>query len=283
MTIDAHQHFWSINDTDYVWMSAEHDVIRRDFLPADLEPLMDAAGIDGCVAVQARQMVAETEFLLGLADGHERIRGVVGWVPLCERAGEPWLERFAAHPRLVGVRHVVHDEPDDDFILRPDFNEGVSRLERCGLTYDILIFAKHLPQTIRFVDRHPNQPFIVDHVAKPTIVRGAFDAEWAAAIRDLARREHVTCKVSGMVTEVRDPAWDTHLLRPYFEAVIEAFGPDRLMLGSDWPVCLLRSSYLDWVGAVQDLAADLSTDERAALFGDTASRIYGLSPVTSGS
>jgi L-fuconolactonase len=228
-------------------------------------------------------MITETEFLLDLADQHERIRGVVGWVPLCERAGEPFLERFAAHSRLVGVRHVVHDEPDDDFILRPDFNEGVRRLERYGLTYDILIFAKHLPQTICFVDQHPNQPFIVDHVAKPTIASGAFDAGWAAAIRDLARREHVACKLSGMVTEVRDPAWDPDLLRPYFETVFDAFGPDRLMFGSDWPVCLLRSSYADWTGAARNLAADLGTDERTALFGHTASRLYGLSPVASGS
>lgn len=274
MTIDAHQHFWAINDTDYVWMSAEHDVIRRDFLPADIEPLLDAAGIDGCLAVQARQMVSETEFLLDLADRHERIRGVVGWVPLCEEAGEPFLERFAAHPRLVGVRHVVHDEPDDDFILRPDFNEGVRRLERYGLTYDVLIFWKHLAHTIEFVDRHPNQPFVVDHIAKPRIRRDAFDREWAASLRDLARREHVACKVSGMVTEVRDAEWDIDLLRPYFETVLEAFGPDRLMFGSDWPVCLLRSPYAAWGETVHRLAADLTPDEKASLFGSTAARVY---------
>lgn len=276
MTIDSHQHFWVINDTDYVWMTDAHDTIRRDFLPDDLEPLLDAAGIDGTVAVQARQMVEETAWLLELARLHPRIRGVVGWVPLCDRAGEPWLERFAADPRLVGVRHVVHDEPDDFFILRADFDEGVRRLAHHGLVYDILIFARHLPQTITFVDRHPDQPFVVDHVAKPTIVRGAFDRMWALGVRDLARRENVACKVSGMVTEVRDAAWDVELLRPYFDTVLEAFGPSRLMVGSDWPVCLLRAPYGEWAAAFDRLVGELSAVEQAAIRGGTACRVYGL-------
>lgn len=276
MTIDSHQHFWVINDTDYVWMTDAHDTIRRDFLPDDLEPLLDAAGIDGTVAVQARQMVEETAWLLELARLHPRIRGVVGWVPLCDRAGEPWLERFAADPRLVGVRHVVHDEPDDFFILRADFDEGVRRLAHHGLVYDILIFARHLPQTITFVDRHPDQPFVVDHVAKPTIVRGAFDRMWALGVRDLARRENVACKVSGKVTEVRDAAWDVELLRPYFDTVLEAFGPSRLMVGSDWPVCLLRAPYGEWAAAFDRLVGELSAVEQAAIRGGTACRVYGL-------
>lgn len=276
MMIDSHQHFWAINDTDYVWMTDAHDTIRRDFLPDDLEPLLDAAGIDGTVAVQARQMVEETAWLLELARLHPRIRGVVGWVPLCDRAGEPWLERFAADPRLVGVRHVVHDEPDDFFILRADFDEGVRRLAHHGLVYDILIFARHLPQTITFVDRHPDQPFVVDHVAKPTIVRGAFDRMWALGVRDLARRENVACKVSGMVTEVRDAAWDVELLRPYFDTVLEAFGPSRLMVGSDWPVCLLRAPYGEWAAAFDRLVGELSAVEQAAIRGGTACRVYGL-------
>lgn len=276
MMIDSHQHFWVINDTDYVWMTDAHDTIRRDFLPDDLEPLLDATGIDGTVAVQARQMVEETAWLLELARLHPRIRGVVGWVPLCDRAGEPWLERFAADPRLVGVRHVVHDEPDDFFILRADFDEGVRRLAHHGLVYDILIFARHLPQTITFVDRHPDQPFVVDHVAKPTIVRGAFDRMWALGVRDLARRENVACKVSGMVTEVRDAAWDVELLRPYFDTVLEAFGPSRLMVGSDWPVCLLRAPYGEWAAAFDRLVGELSAVEQAAIRGGTACRVYGL-------
>ena len=276
MKIDSHHHLWAINDTDYVWMTEAHAVIRRDFLAPELDAVLDGSGIDATVAVQARQMVGETEFLLGVADANPRVRGVVGWVPLCVNGGEPYLERYAAHPRLRGVRHVVHDEPDDDFILRPDFNEGIRNLRKYGLLYDILIFWKHLLQTIRFVDMHPEQPFVVDHIAKPRIARAAFDAEWAAGIRELAKRGNVSCKISGMITEVRDAEWDADLLRPYFDTVLEAFGPQRVMYGSDWPVCLLRGSYASWVHAVGELASKLSAGEQAAFWGGNAERIYQL-------
>ena len=276
MKIDSHHHLWAINDTDYVWMTEDHAVIRRDFLAPELDAVLDESGIDATVAVQARQMVEETEFLLAFADANPRVRGVVGWVPLLENGGDPWLEKFSAHPKLVGVRHVVHDEPDDDFILRPDFNDGIRKLRKYSLLYDILIFWKHLPQTIRFVDMHPEQPFVVDHIAKPRIAAGAFDAEWAASIRELAKRENVSCKISGMITEVRDAEWNAEVLRPYFDTVLEAFGPQRVMYGSDWPVCLLRGSYASWVRAVGELAASLSADEHAALWGGNAGRIYQL-------
>ena len=276
MKIDTHQHFWAVNDTDYPWMTDELDAIRRDFLPPDLKPLLDAGGFDGCVAVQARQMVKETEWLIGLAEEHDWIRGVVGWAPLSDNAGEPFLEKFAAHPKIVGMRHVVHDEPDDDFILRPEFNDGVRRCLDHGLAYDILIFWKHLPQTIRFADRHPDQVLVVDHIAKPRISKEVFDDEWAAGIRELAQRPQVSCKLSGMVTEVRDAEWDTELLRPYFETVLKAFGPERLMFGSDWPVCLLRSDHPTWSRVAADLVAPLSPDEQAAFWGGNAARIYRL-------
>jgi len=276
MRIDSHHHLWAINDTDYVWMSEAHAVIRRDFLSAELDAVLAESAIDGSVAVQARQMVEETDFLLGVADANPRIKAVVGWAPLCENGGEPFLERYAAHPKLRGVRHVVHDEPDDDFILRPDFNQGIRNLSKYGLLYDILIFWKHLPQTIRFVDMHPDQPFVVDHIAKPRITAGNFDTEWASGIRELAKRENVSCKVSGMVTEVRDNEWDTELLRPYFETVLEAFGPQRIMFGSDWPVCLLRAPYGDWVRTADELISPLSLDEQEAFRGGNAARIYGL-------
>jgi L-fuconolactonase len=277
MKIDSHHHLWAINRTDYVWMSAAHAAICRDFLSADLDATLDESGIDGSVAVQARQMVEETDFLLGIADANPRIQGVVGWVPLCENGGEPFLERYAAHPKLVGVRHVVHDEPDDDFILRSDFNEGIRNLAKYGLRYDILIFWKHLPQTIRLVDRHPEQPFVVDHIAKPRITAGAFDHDWAAGMRELAKRENVSCKVSGMLTEVRGESWDLDLLRPYFDTVYEAFGPQRVMFGSDWPVCLLRSSHAVWTRICADLTSSLSPEEQAAFWGGNAGRIYQLS------
>jgi L-fuconolactonase len=276
MKIDSHHHLWAINDTDYVWMSDAHAVIRRDFLSADLNAALDESGIDASVAVQARQLIGETDFLLAIADANPRIKAVVGWVPLCENGGEPFLERYAAHPKLVGVRHVVHDEPDDDFILRPDFNEGIRNLAKYKLVYDILIFWKHLPQTIQFVDRHPNQPFVVDHIAKPRISAGNFDTEWAAGIRELAKRENVSCKVSGILTEVRGETWDLELLRPYFETVYEAFGPQRVMFGSDWPVCLLRSSHAEWTRICAELSKNLCPAEQSALWGDNAARIYQI-------
>lgn len=278
MRIDTHQHFWAINDADYVWMGEEHAPIRRDFLPDDLLPLLSATGIDGCVTVQARQMVEETQWLLELADRHAWIKAVVGWVPLVNGAGEPWVEQFARHPKLAGLRHVVHDEPDEDFILRDDFNAGIARLAHYGLVYDVLIFARHLPQTMMFADRHPNQPLVVDHIAKPCIRRDGFDHAWAAGIRELARREQVTCKVSGMVTEVRDPDWDAELLRPYFETVLEAFGPRRLMFGSDWPVCRLRAGYDQWVRTAEFLTNPLSPAEQHAFWGGNAARVYGFAP-----
>jgi len=276
MKIDSHHHLWAINDTDYVWMGAAHAVIRRDFLIPELEATCRESGIDGTVAVQARQMVGETGFLLDIAAACPLVRGVVGWVPLLENGGEPWLETFAANPKLRGVRHVVHDEPDDNFILRPDFNQGIRNLAKYGLLYDILIFWKHLPQTIEFVDLHPEQPFVVDHIAKPRIARDNFDTEWANGIRELAKRQHVSCKISGMVTEVRDETWDAEMLRPYFDTILEAFGPQRVMFGSDWPVCLLRSSYADWADACATLASALSPDEQSAFWSANATRIYGL-------
>ncbi len=274
--IDSHHHLWAINDTDYVWMTDAHATIRRDFLLPEMQSAFASGGIAGSVAVQARQMIEETRWLLELADQSPAIRGVVGWVPLCENAGGEHLARFAANPKLKGVRHVVHDEPDDDFILRADFNEGVARLKEYHLLYDILIFWKHLPQTIRFVDRHPDQPFVVDHIAKPRISTAGFDQEWAAGIRELAKRAHVSIKVSGMLTEVRDAQWDLAMLQPYFDTVFEAFGPQRVMYGSDWPVLLLREPYDVWAKTAEQLAAALSDDEKTAFWGGNAKRIYRL-------
>jgi len=276
MRIDSHHHLWAINDTDYVWMGDEHEVIRRDFLLDDLKEVCDESRIDGTVVVQARQIVEESEWLLSLADQSELIRGVVGWVPLMENAGEPFLERFAAHSKLKGVRHVVHDEPDDDFILGADFNRGIESLAKYDLVYDVLIFWKHLQQTIRFVDQHPQQAFVVDHIAKPRIIGGEYDRDWDRGIRELAKREHVSCKISGMLTEVRDEAWSLDQLQPYFDAIFEAFGPQRVMYGSDWPVCLLREPYAKWAKTAGQLSASLSEDEQAAFWGGNAARIYGL-------
>lgn len=277
MKIDAHQHFWKYDPAEYEWISEEHAVLKRHFLPADLDPLLEENEIDGCVAVQARQSLKETRWLLELAASHHRVKGVVGWVPLCEPDIADRLDRYSQNPRLVGIRHVVQDEPDDRFILRDDFNRGIEKLEPRNLVYDILIFAKHLPQTISFVDRHPNQTFVLDHIAKPTIRAAAFDTDWQKRVLELGKRENVACKLSGMVTEVADPEWETPLFDPYFETVLNAFGPDRLLAGSDWPVCLLRSDYTPWYQMIHILISSLSESEQSAILGDNAARIYQLS------
>ena len=274
MRIDSHQHFWQYNPNDYVWMSEEHQVIRRDFLPGDLKPMLDAGAIDGTIAVQARQMLAETDFLLELANQNPLIKGVVGWIPFCGPGVEDQLDRYADNQYIVGFRHVVHDEPDDHFILRRDFNEGVKALSRFDLRYDILIFEKHLPQTIEFVDKHPQLAMVVDHIAKPKIRKGEFNDVWAMNMRKLAERDHVFCKLSGMVTEVKDEVWDITLLKPYFDVVLEAFGPNRLMFGSDWPVCLLKSEYLKWLDVMTQLIDPLSFTEKEAIMGGTANAFY---------
>ncbi len=274
MKIDSHQHFWQYNASDYVWMSEAHNVIRRNFLPEDLRPLLDACGIDGTIAVQARQMLAENDFLLELSSQNPMIMGVVGWIPLCDPNVDNYLAHYALHHKIVGFRHVLHDEPDDDFMLRKDFNEGVTALSRYNLCYDVLIFEKHLPQTIQFVDQHPGLTLIIDHIAKPRIREGDFDFQWEKNIRQLAEREHVNCKLSGMVTEVSGGKWDFALLKPYFEVVLEAFGPDRLMFGSDWPVCLLQSEYHQWLETVINFIGKLSESEKSAIMGGNAARIY---------
>lgn len=274
MRIDSHQHFWQYNPTDYVWMSEEHAVIRRDFLPNNLQPLLAAANIEGTIAVQARQQLQETDFLLDLAASNALIKGVVGWIPLYDNAAEEYIAAYAQHTTIVGFRHVVHDEPDDNFILRPDFNAGIQVLTRYPLCYDLLIFERHLPQSLVFVDKHPSLSIIVDHIAKPRIRKNEFDQTWAKNIRLLAKRDHVCCKLSGLVTEVRDANWDADLLQPYFDTVLEAFGSSRLLFGSDWPVCLLRSEYEQWVATVATLIERLSPNEQAAIMGGNAERVY---------
>jgi L-fuconolactonase len=273
--IDAHHHLWRYNDRDYVWMSTEMDVLRRDFLVPDLERVLASSGIGGAVTVQARQTVEETRWLLDLARTAGIIRGVVGWVPLTQPDVRESIEEFAGHPKLKGVRHVVHDEPDDDYLLRDDFNRGIGLLKDYGLVYDILIFERHLPQTLAFVDWHPNQIFIVDHIAKPRI-RDRVLLPWCELLGELARRENVYCKVSGMVTEAAWRSWTPADLTPYFEVVLSAFGPKRLMFGSDWPVLNLAANYARWVEVVDHSLAALSEQERSRLWGGTAVEAYRL-------
>jgi L-fuconolactonase len=275
MNIDSHHHFWKYSAAEYGWIDDAMAVLRRDFLPDDLKREIAHADIHGVVSVQARQSVEETEWLLSLAEKNDFIKGVVGWVPLAEPGVREVIEKIAANPKLRAVRHVVQAEPDDRFILREDFNRGVSVLKDFGLVYDILIFERHLPPSIEFVDRHPKQVFVLDHIAKPRIKENVIEP-WRKNIKELARRENVYCKVSGMVTEAGYTTWSEDQLRPYFDTVLEAFGPKRLMFGTDWPVCLAATSYVRWVELVHRVAEKLSVDERAWLFGKTAIQAYKL-------
>lgn len=274
--IDSHHHFWDYSKEAYGWISDSMKVIQRSFGPDDLKREMDPTHIDGVVSVQARQTVEETHFLLQHAKKNPWIRGVVGWVPLADERIRETLESFRNEPLLKSVRHVVQDEPDEQFFDREPFNRGIAMLKDYNLAYDILIFGRQLPMTLRFVDRHPHQRFILDHIAKPIISASRFDREWEAGFRELAKRPNVTCKFSALVTEVRDPEWTVELLKPYWDVAWEAFGEDRLMFGSDWPVCLLRSSYADWVATVSVYTASLTETARAKFWGENASRAYRL-------
>ena len=275
MKIDSHHHFWKYNEKEYGWMDEHMARIRRDFLPADLKREIDRAGIDGVVSVQARQTVEETRFLLALAERREFIKGVVGWVPLIDPNVREAMAEFSAQKKLKGYRHVLHDERDDRYMMRDDFNSGVKAVTEAGLIYDILIFEKHLPQTIEFVDRHPHQVFVVDHIAKPRI-RDGYLSPWQSRINELARRENVYCKISGLATEADWQNWTEAELKPYLDTVVEAFGPKRLMFGSDWPVCLLAVEYARWSRIVTEYVASLTAAEQSRILGGTAVEAYRL-------
>jgi L-fuconolactonase len=273
LKLDSHQHFWKYSDAEYGWI--EDPKLRRDFLPDDLHKQLRAAKIDGSISVQARQTTGETEWLLSLAARYSFLKGVVGWVPLISPTVEADIEKFAADKKLKAVRHVVQDEQDDQYILREDFNAGVALLDKHGLAYDILIFDRHLPYAIEFVDRHPKQRFIVDHIAKPRIREGAV-LPWRDNLREMAKRPNVWCKISGVVTEADHKHWTEAQLRFYIDTAIDAFGPKRIMFGSDWPVCLSATTYQDWRDLMHRATQKLSESEQAAIFGGTAAEAYRI-------
>jgi L-fuconolactonase len=274
--IDAHHHLWRYSTTEYDWINDSMAALRRDFLPKDLVPELANAAIDGAVAVQARQTLEETRWLLELARSCKAIRGVVGWAPIAAADFEASMHELAEDPKLVGLRHVVQAE-GKGFLDGVGFNRGVRAMEKFGLVYDVLIVENQLEDAIRFVDRHPKQAFVLDHIAKPKIVSAEIEP-WRTHIKELSRRNNVSCKLSGMVTEDAWSRWSAESLRPYFDVAVEAFGADRLMAGSDWPVCLVATSYVRWWQVLRDYFADFSDDERAAIFGATAARIYKLRP-----
>jgi len=273
--IDVHHHLWRYDPEHYGWIDDRMSVLRRDYLPAEFERELKSANMTGSVVVQAQQSSEETDWLMSLASTSERVLGVVGWAPIASPDFPEILQRLCRNSKLKGLRHIVQDEPDDRFILRTDFNRGVAAMKGSGLVYEILIRERHLPFAIEFVSGHPDQVFVVDHLAKPRIREGKIDP-WQAQLTELARHENVWCKLSGLVTEADWQRWRVNDLRPYFDLALDAFGPRRLMAGSDWPVCLLASSYARWWDTVHELLRELSEADRDAILGKNAVQVYRL-------
>ena len=275
--LDSHHHLWRYDPEQYPWIPPE-SALAQDYLIPELVANTDAAGVTGTVAVQARQSLEESDWLLSLSDESDRIQGVVGWVPLADEKVGEHLERLSHHRKFKAVRHVVQDEPDDNFILGEKFNKGIAKLKDFDLIYDILIFQKHLPPTIEFVDRHPNQLFVIDHIAKPVIHNGRIEKEWRSGMTALAERENICAvKISGMVTEVTNDTIDEVTLKDYLYETLEMFGAKRVSFGTDWPVCLLRiDSYLDWATSMRNYVAELSAHEQTAILQETCEASYRL-------
>jgi L-fuconolactonase len=275
MKIDAHQHFWRYNNNEYSWIDDSMHVLKRDFLPEDLEQELHQAGFSGSIAVQARQNLEETSWLLSLADQNEFIKGVIGWVDLRSNNIEDQLQEFCQHPKLVGVRHVVQDEPDDNFIVRDDFLRGISLLKKYKLVYDILIFPKHLPVSVELVKMFPDQTFVLDHIAKPNI-KSKNIIPWKDDITKLAAHSNVFCKLSGMVTEADWKQWKRDDFYPYLDTVFAAFSSDRLLIGSDWPVCTVAGSYKSVMAIVPDYVENIDNKESDRIFGRNAQLVYSI-------
>jgi L-fuconolactonase len=275
MRIDAHQHFWRYDAVEYGWIDDSMAGLRRDFFPADAEREMRRGGFDACVAVQARQTIQETRWLLSLAESHSFIAGVVGWFDLQAPDVRVQLEELAGHPKLVGVRHIVQSEADDRFLLRPEFGRGIALLEEFGLAYDLLVYSRHLPVATEFAGRFAGQRLVLDHLGKPDVHGGELRA-WSADVRTLAACPNIWCKLSGLVTEADWAAWQPQQLWPYLDVAFDCFGADRLMIGSDWPVCTVASDYARTMAVVVEYLADRPARERDAVLGGNAQRFWNL-------
>ncbi|MGB5458340.1 MAG: amidohydrolase family protein [Eudoraea sp.] len=275
MVIDSHQHFWEYDPVRYAWIDDSMKVLQKDFLPADLGPILKDNKVDGCVAVQADQSEAETEFLLRMAGENDFIKGVVGWVDLRADNIADRLAYFSQDKKLKGVRHIVQEEPDPEFMLRKDFQNGIGHLARFGLTYDILVYPNQLAAAVLLARAFPDQKFVLDHIAKPRISEG-LDNQWVHYIKELALNPNVSCKVSGMVTETRNFKWQQEDFSPFIEVVLDAFGWQRLLYGSDWPVCLLGGSYKEVLTIVKDYMDKLPEKEKAGIMGLNAINFYSL-------
>lgn len=275
MVIDSHQHFWIYEAEKHAWIDDDMNVIRKNFLPEDLKLVYQENGIDGCVAVQADQTLIETDFLLDLAEKNDFIKGIVGWVDLRASNIESVLEKYSRFPKLKGFRHVVQGEADHNFMLRPDFLNGISALEKYNFTYDILIFPHQLGTALELVRRFPKQKFVIDHIAKPYIKDGFYDG-WAALMKVIGQHQNVYCKLSGMTTEADYNNWTPEQIEPYMQLVLDSFGAKRILFGSDWPVCLVAGNYTKTKELVTNFIAKLSLEEQAAIMGENAIKFYNL-------
>jgi L-fuconolactonase len=274
ITLDSHQHFWKYGVREYAWIDESMSMLRRDFMPEDLEIELRRNGFDGCIAVQARQTLQETQWLLELAGRHPFIKGVVGWVDLRSPEARYQLQSLSRNPKLIGIRHIVQSEPDDRFLLQPDFLRGIELLGEFHLAYDILIYTRHLPVAAEFVSRFPQQRFVLDHLAKPQIREHGL-ADWSRDIRQVAKSPNVYCKLSGLVTEADWTRWKESDFKPYLDLAFECFGPARLMIGSDWPVCTVAGSYSRVIDIVKNYLIRFPAGTREAVLGKTASEVYG--------
>jgi L-fuconolactonase len=273
--IDSHQHFWIYDPVRDAWIDDTMSAIKKDFLPDDVKPLLDENNIDGCVAVQADQSENETHYLLDLKKKYDFIKGVVGWVDLRAENIEERLEYFSQFEALKGFRHIVQSEPQDDYLLRPDFCRGISLLAKYNFTYDILIYPEHLKYALEFVQKFPDQKFVIDHIAKPYIKERLID-EWQADLEPFSSYENVYCKMAGLVTEADWSDWKASDFKPYIDVVLDIFGIDRVMFGSDWPVCLTSASYRQVCEAVADNTLSLSAGEKDKLWGKNCIDFYRL-------
>ena len=275
MKIDAHQHFWYYDPVRDSWIDDDMTVLKRDFLPSELKEEMEVNQIDACVAIQADQSEKESQFLLDLAEKNSFIKGVVGWLDLRAMNLEERLAYFATNEKLKGLRHIVQAEPDSSFMMRDDFQRGISLLSKYRLTYDILIFPKHLGTALELVKQFPEQPFVIDHLAKPQIKEQLF-SPWLEQIQELATSTNVYCKVSGLVTQANWHNWKMEDIRPYLDIVFEAFGTDRIMFGSDWPVCKLAGSYTTTCVLMEEYLKDFSEVDKNKFWGKYAANFYNL-------
>jgi L-fuconolactonase len=275
MRLDAHQHFWKYSPAEYQWIGDDMAVLQRDYLPADLKPVLTANGFEGSIAVQSQHSVLETLWLLELAEQQEFIKGVVGWVDLRSPTVGEELRRLTGKKSLVGVRHIVQAEPDDEFLLRSEFRRGIAQLAELGLVYDLLLYPRHLPAAKKLVREFPEQRFVLDHISKPGIADGVIDP-WERDISELAKAPNVSCKLSGMVTEARWQKWVAADFQPYLDVAFRAFGSDRLMIGSDWPVCTVSGDYGATMGIVIDYVKQLTQAEADGILGGNCARVYGI-------